>query len=170
MWSDERRAPFRRRYLSLGTGEIAAAAAFVSVAVLAIQPLLKSRGEYLALWAGLLPLLIVLVQAGIYWLLARSWVGGGRMPRGIAAVYRALRILDAVLLGVSLLALIWVAPLRPGVLVLGGAVWLFAAAEYVNYFHVRLAYPWPRWFRSVRRWRAPRLLLDIREAETSRFA
>lgn len=170
MWSDERRAPFRRRYLSLGTGEIAAAAAFVSVAVLSIQPLLEGRGERIALWAGLLPPLIVLVQAGTYWLLARSWVGGGRMPAGIAAVYRVLQFLDAALLGVGLLALIWVAPLRPGVLVLGGAVWLFAAAEYINYFYVRLAYPWRTRFRNVRRWRTPRLVRDIREAETTRVA
>ena len=105
---------------------------------------------------------MILVQAGAYWLVARNWVMRGEMPRGLARLYRAFRVIDVVLLVAGLVGvLIW----RPAD-VLGTAVimiiWLFGVVEFINYFVMRLAYPVRRWFAEVGQRRTPRLMLDVR--------
>lgn len=52
----------RRKYLSLGTGELVAAVVFAMVAVTVVGPRLGRPAEA-ALWSALAPLLLVLVQA-----------------------------------------------------------------------------------------------------------
>lgn len=154
----DRTHEMRRRYTSLGLGELCAAGVFAAVAV--AQPIPLAPPATLALWCALGPLLAVLLQAGVYWLLARRWVGRAAMPARAARGYRWARVLDPVLLAVGLVGIVLVRP-TGGFAVLVGAVWLFGAAEYVNYFVVRLAYPWHRWPRDVVRWRTPRLVKDL---------
>ena len=112
-----------------------------------------------------MPLLVILVHAGAYWLLARDWVMRGEMPRGLARLYRAFRAIDAVLLVAGLVGvLVW----RPAD-VLGTVViliiWLFGVIEFINYFLMRLAYPLGRWFAEVGERRTPRLMLDVRSSQ-----
>ena len=98
----------RRRYLSLGLGELAAAGVFAAVAVGVVVPRLEGPKDSAALWSALAPLLVVLVQAGVYWLLARGWVEQAPMPARLATLYRVFRVLDIVVLAVGLLGvLIW---------------------------------------------------------------
>ncbi|MGO4245212.1 hypothetical protein AB4028_14870, partial [Janibacter sp. RAF20_2_2] len=73
--SRARRDRRRRQYLSLGLGELAAAAVFVGVALWHGAPL--DTGGRLAVLGAVGPLAVVLVAAGTYWLLARRWVGVG---------------------------------------------------------------------------------------------
>ena len=162
--STERRTTLRRRYLNLGLGELAACLAFTVVASAMVVPRLESARDAAALWSALLPLLVVLVQAGAYWLAARSWVGRTVMPASLAAVYRAFRLLDVVLLAGGLVGVLVWWPGNPAAAVLIVAVWAFGVVEYLNYFVVRLAYPATRWLTSVRRWQVPRLVLDIRNS------
>ena len=162
--SESRRRALDRRLLNLGTGELVAAAVFAGVAVVAVMPRLGDRGDVVALWAALLPLLVILVQAGVYWLLSRGWAGRGRMPARVAAVYRAFRVLDPVLLLAGLAVAVAFAPPTPGLRVLLAAAWLFGVIEYVNYFVVRLSYPVGRWFSEVGKRRAPRIVRDLRVA------
>ena len=157
-----RRAELRRQYLSLGTGELAAATLFAAVAALGVVPLIDGDRARAALWAALVPLLAVLVQAGAYWLLARRWVGLGSMPPRLAALYRVLRVADVVLLALGLAGVaIWL-PATPGAALMVIGVWLFGVVEYLNYFVVRLSYPIGRWATAVREWRTPRLAQDLR--------
>ncbi|MDN5802977.1 MAG: hypothetical protein L0H26_00060 [Microlunatus sp.] len=161
--ADDRRAWLRRRYLSLGVGELFAAAVFAGVAAIAVTPRIDDPDGQRALWAALVPLLAVLVQAGTYWLLARGWVERGPMPASLRGLYQAFRVADVVLLLAGLIGvLVW----RPGgsgmTVLLVVATWLFAVVEYVNYFVVRLAYPASHWSRMVRQWRTPRLVQDVR--------
>ncbi|MFE0591051.1 hypothetical protein [Micromonospora echinospora] len=160
--SAERRQALRGKYLKLGTGELAAAASFAVVAIALVMPRLAGPDDSSALWSALVPLLAVLVQAGIYWLAARSWVERAPMPAPFAAAYRVFRIADAVLLGVGLVGILVWWPEGIGTALLVVAVWLFAVVEYLNYFAVRLAYPLDRWFIRVGRWRTPRLVQDLR--------
>ena len=95
MSGQQSRHRLRRRYLSLGAGELAAAGAFLLIAVEVVAPWFEDGVRSLALWCALIPLLAVLVQAGFYWLFARSWVVIGTMPSRVAAVYRILRVGDA---------------------------------------------------------------------------
>ncbi|ANS79027.1 hypothetical protein SGUI_1631 [Serinicoccus hydrothermalis] len=159
--SPERRRELLRRYRSLGLGELVAAAVFVVLAAAVLQPRWSGR-DWATLWWGLGPLVLVLVQAGVYWLLARSWVGTGTMPTRPARAYRAFRILDPLLLAVGIVVIVVRGGDDAGALVLTLGVWLFAVVEFVNYFVVRLAYPPTLWLREVTRWRSPRLVRDLR--------
>lgn len=154
----------RRRYLSLGLGELAAAGVFAAVAVSVVMPRLEGPKDSAALWSALAPMLVVLVQAGVYWLLARGWVEQAPMPARLAALYRVFRVLDIVVLAVGLLGvLIWL----PDHFVTSAAimvVWAFGVVEYVNYFVARLAYPLRRWPFEVGKWRTPQLVRDLHSA------
>ncbi|MGL5856979.1 MAG: hypothetical protein ACRC35_00960 [Angustibacter sp.] len=158
-----RREELRRVYLRLGLGELAAAALFAVVAALSVVARLRGV-EVLALWGALVPLLVVLVQGGVYWLAARGWVGRAVMPPGWVLVYRAARAGDVALLAAGLVSLVvwWPDRLGAGLLVVG--VWVFGVVEYVNYFMVRLSYPWRQWRYRVWRWRTPRLVIDMHAA------
>ena len=151
----------RRKYLSLGTGELVAAAVFAAVAVSVVMPRLETRQDSAALWSALAPLLIILVQAGAYWLLARNWVERAPMPTSLAALYRAFRALDAGFLGVGLLGVLAWLPDQVGVALAIVVVWVFGVVEYVNYFVVRLSYPIRRFPFVLGQWRTPRLVQDL---------
>lgn len=157
---DQHREAIRRRYLRLGAGELFAAAVFAYLALATIPHTSDGDGR-LALWSALTPLLVILVQAGLYWCLARSWVARRPMPAGLATLYRTFRAVDLVLLLVGIIGVITWAPdhtlLTAGIV----AIWLFGVVEFANYFVVRLAYPPRRWLRTVGRWRKPRLVLDM---------
>ncbi|MFI6822416.1 hypothetical protein ACIBJE_15900 [Micromonospora sp. NPDC050187] len=159
--STERRQELRGKYLKLGTGELAAAISFIVVAIALVMPRLAGPDESLALLSALVPLLAILVQAGVYWLAARSWVGRAPMPATVAVVYRVFRTTNPVLLAVGLAGILVWWPERLGTALLVVAVWLFGAVEYLNYFLVRLAYPLGRWFTTVGQWRTPQLVQDL---------
>lgn len=159
---DERREALRRKYLNLGVGELAAASVFGFVAVTFVMPRLEGPHDYAALWSALAPLLVILVQAGFYWLLARAWVERAPMPAAVAGIYRVFRIADIVLLSSGLVGILVWWPDSLGTALLVTVVWSFGVVEYLNYFLVRLSYPVDRWFASVGQWRAPRLVQDVR--------
>lgn len=156
-----RRTAARRAYLGLGLGELVAAAVFVVVGATVVSPWLSTADGSLALWAALVPLVVVLVQGGVYWLLARRWVLRSSMPARLATVYSAVRVADAALLAAGLVGvLVWL-PERPVAALAVLGVWGFGLVEYLNYFVVRLAYPARRWLADVRRWSRPRLVRDL---------
>ncbi|WP_285181587.1 hypothetical protein [Rhodococcus sp. MEB032] len=154
----------RRRYLSLGLGELAAAAVFAAVAVGVVMPRLEGPKDSAALWSALAPLLVILVQAGVYWLLARGWVEQAPMPVRLAALYRVFRVLDVLLLAIALLGVVIWLPDHSGAAVGVVAVWAFGVAEYANYFVARLAYPLRRWPFEVGKLRRPQLVHDLHSA------
>jgi hypothetical protein len=83
--TDDRRTGLRGRYLSLGFGELFAAVVFIGVAFVSVLPLLERPSDALAFWSALIPLLVILVQAGVYWLLARRsscWPGSSASSSG----------------------------------------------------------------------------------------
>jgi len=154
----------RRKYLSLGTGELVAATVFAAVAISVVMPRLEIRQDSAALWSALAPLLIILVQAGAYWLLARNWVERAPMPTPLAVLYRAFRALDAVFLVAGLLGVLAWLPDQVGVAMVIVVVWVFGVVEYVNYFVVRLSYPIRRFPFVLGQWRTPRLVQDLNSA------
>ena len=112
-------------------------------------------------------LLVILVQAGAYWLAARSWGGT------LADAPCLGRHLPGVPGGGCGDAGDWspwgdrlVARLRRHNAGCAPAIWTFGVIEYVNYFVVRLAYPIGRWHRTAGQWRTPRLVQDLRGAAT----
>ena len=162
--SDDRREALRRKYLGLGAGELTATALFAACAAFVVVPRFEHPAAAGALWSALIPLLVVLAQAGVYWLLARGWVKVGRMPVALAALYTVFRWLNPALLTAGLFGMVmwWPQPLSVALLCLG--VWIFGVVEYVNYFVVRLSYPFSEGFAKVGQWRVPRLIRDVREA------
>ncbi len=165
--TEDRRRVLRRTYLSLGTGELAAAALFSYSAVWVVSPRLNDDQRALTFMAGVAPLVLVLSQAGAYWLLARGWVTVRPMPRRLARLYRVFQTLDVLVLvgagayiAVHLKTSGWA-----GALALG--TWLFAIVEFANYYVVRLSYPWSAWLAQVGQWRTPRLIQDLRSTDGS---
>ena len=61
--NERQRIRARRQYLSLGLGELVAAAVFAVCAAVAVAPRMASSTAIAALWSALLPLLLVLVLA-----------------------------------------------------------------------------------------------------------
>lgn len=153
--------PQRRQYLSLGLGELFAAVVFAVFIPLA--PFVTADGARPALLFALAPLIVILIAAGIYWLIARHSIPRP-LPHGAARAYRALRLIVPVMLVACGLgaALTWPG-LSPSAFLIV-VIWLFAVAEYINYFLVRLSYPWAQWAGQVGRWSTPRLVRDVRAA------
>ena len=157
--STDRRELRRRQYLSLGLGELVAAGVFGGVATW--------YGAYLG-WQGRAavagavgPLVLVLVAAGFYWLLARRWVGVAPMPRAIALAYLGLGLLAVLLLAGGLVVTLVAAP-STAWLVLLLLAWGFGVVELVNYSLRRLAFPDTRWWSGVVQGRTPQLARDVR--------
>ena len=162
--SDDLRESLRRKYLSLGLGELAAVTVFVAVAVTVVIPRLDSGDDRAALWSALVPLLVVLVQGGAYGLSARAWVGRAPMPTFLATLYRAFRIADIGLLTAGLVGVVVFLPDHLGVTLFVVAVWLFGVIEYVNYFVARLSYSLRQLPSQLTQWRTPRLVQDLTSA------
>ena len=165
--TEERRAALRRRYLTLGLGELAAVGVFVYAAFTVVVPRLGSERAVASFLVAVVPLVLVLSQAGAYWLLARTWVEVRSMPRSVARLYRAFQVLDVLVLlatgvyiAVDLSSTRWADTMAV-------LVWLFAVVEFTNYYLVRLSYPWATWFTTVGQWRTPRLVQDLRAAEST---
>jgi hypothetical protein len=155
-----RTAAIRRRMLSLGTGELAAAGAFGVAGWL----FSGSMGEgWPAWWAAIATLCLVLVQGGVFWLVARAHLGHV-LPWAWRSAFRAFRLIDPGLLAIALGFVVSQARTAPGAAIASAAVWIFAVVEYVNYFVVRLAYAPLTWFRDVGRWRTPRLVKELYRA------
>lgn len=159
---NERVEAARRKYLSLGVGELVAAAVFFGVARFSVLPRMEGQRDTLVLWSALIPLLAVLVQGSVYWLLARNWVLRSRMPRGVARLLRVMRIGNVGVLIAGLAGVLLWLPANPGWAVAVLAIWVFGVIEYLNYFVVRLSYPFAFWASEVGRWRTPRLVRDLR--------
>lgn len=157
----DRREYLRRRFLSLGIGELVAAVSFGVAGMYVSDRVASGTQDEQALWLSLSPLLFVLVQGGIYWLAARTWVKRRPMPAPIASIYRALRLLNPVLIGAVCVGVVLLRP-SGSTLLVGLSALGFAAIEYLNYFVVRLSYPLSRWAREVGQRRIPRLRQDLR--------
>ena len=158
----------RRKYLNLGVGELVAGLVFAIVATVFVMPRFRAGSDAAALWSALIPLLVILVQAGTYWLAARSWVEHRPMPAAWAGTYRVFRVADAAMLAIGLLGVIVWWPDSVGTTLVVLFTWTFGVLEYVNYFVVRLAYPIGRWHTTVGQWRTPRLVQDLRSAAVER--
>jgi len=154
----------RLKLRDVGAFTLTAAAAFVAVAVTVVIPRLGRGDDRAALWSALVPLLVVLVQGGAYWLSARAWVGRAPMPTPLATLYRAFRITDIGLLTAGLVGVVVFLPDHLGVTLFVVAVWLFGVIEYVNYFVARLSYSLQQLPSQLTQWRTPRLVQDLRSA------
>lgn len=156
----ERREALRRTYLSLGLGELASALVFTGLALSVRLPDADRRPLAIAV----APLVFVLVQAGCYWLAARSWVGVDAMPRPLAVAYRGCAVINPLLLLIALGGVVrWLPDGAVSRAIVLGA-WIFGAVEHVNYYVVRLAYPARQWARLVRQRRTPQLRRDLAAA------
>jgi hypothetical protein len=151
----------RRHLLNLGSGELAAAFAFAWLGVFAGRDDPTGR---VGLPLAAVGLVVVLVEGGCFWLLARGWMPCRRMPRTLARIYLTLRWVTPLIFVLSAIGLAMWWPSLPHVRVLGVSAVSFGVTEYVNYFIRRVSYPVATWWRDVRRLRQPRLIHDVRRS------
>lgn len=151
-------------------GELLSTAVFAGAATFVVGLLAPSN---VGVWIALAPLLLILVQGGMFWLVAVRWVGGGVMPRPLVQLYRLFRIVDPLLLVAAAVGAVWWRPEPIGWVLMAAGIWLFAVIEYLNYFVVRLSYPVRSWWSTVTQWRTPRLVMDVQQGlgspERTRF-
>lgn len=124
----------RRRTRSLAVLE-AANVLLLPVALLVLLEMPASAGNV----AGLALTLTILVEGSAYWALKyRQLTRRDRAPAGLG-IFRWLGRLNVVALGVGLIIVIAGVVASPGTRSWPGlALWAFAVAEHVNYFHVQL--------------------------------
>lgn len=156
----DQRTRRRGQYLSLGMGEFVSTLLFAAVGWNMARPSTVGLGA--ALWSALVPLLFLLLQAALYWLAARHWVRRTPMPRPLAQLYSALRLVNLAVLALGLGGVLWWGRSVGTVALLGClAVWGFAVLEYINYFVMRLSYPPLQWWGGVQQRRRPQLMKDV---------
>ena len=158
---DDRREVLRRKFLSLGLGELATVVAFIYIALWVVGPKVRDERTMVTFMVALAPLLLVLSQAGAYWLLARTWVKVRPMPHPLGVLYRLFRVLNVLVIVAAGFYIGFNLPKATGMAVLSIVVWLFAVIEAINYYVVRLSYPISQWFRRVGDRRTPHLVRDI---------
>lgn len=164
--SERRLGRARQRYLSLGLGELTAAALGIVLAVGILPPYFDGPGEKIGLWSALGPLLLILLHAGVYWLLARSQLGRPlpTLPRWFARRTRNAIAIHPILLLAGFGGLIATFPHQPFAIGFAVIIWVLGVLEYINYFIVRISYPWYAWTAEVGRRRTPRLIKDVRSS------
>lgn len=116
--------------------------------------------------AGYGMLAVLLLQGSGYWSAKyRQLRSGARCPSGLAA-FRTCRVLNLVLLTATAVVVLLAAWRSPGLRTWPGlGFWVFAVAEYVNYFQVQLSYQTRtdiRRLRRTRRLRRSHLAADLR--------
>ena len=155
------RTQARQRLLWLGRME-AANVLFVPAVVVYALWSFERRLPSVVVWAGLLPMLWLLVQGSTYWLWKAESIEGrdGPFP---AARFRSLERSNPVILFVS--AVVVAVFFRRPDAWLGVLAWAMAVLEHINYYKVQLmhdtAADWRRLMRD-RRLRPSALAKDMR--------
>ncbi|MEV7548432.1 hypothetical protein AB0N89_02255 [Amycolatopsis sp. NPDC089917] len=154
------RRQMSRRMVSMAVGEL------VSVVVFFVFFGLAEVPPTAANVSGFLLAAVMLVQGSVYWMGKRRQLEGRR--GAVTFVVRVLRVLAPVnvaLIAIGVVPILMEAPSgSSGRFWLGAALWLLAVAEYVNYFHVQLAYGRRAdrvWILRNRRLRRSHLARDI---------
>lgn len=146
------RRALQRQFLSLWTGELAAALALLPLYLVLQERERQPLGLGVAYSFGLLA--FVLLQGAAYWFICWRW--GWKLSPALAGVYRYLRALNVFFL----LALPLVCLTHPQQLGVAVSVGLLAAVEFINYYVWRLSYPLPVLLRRLWRLDFPPSLLS----------
>ena len=131
--------PMKQKLVSLATGELVAVLVFWLNFFL-LKRWILTTGALISISFSLFVLSFILIQGSVFWwLLIKRISNPGFAERYTGKIYRVLKILDLILLGVGTLIIIFNSS-DFSTFIISVAIWFFAVIEWINYFKLQLSY------------------------------
>ncbi|WP_193389754.1 hypothetical protein [Streptococcus sanguinis] len=131
--------PMKQKLVSLATGELVAVLVFWLNFFL-LKRWILTTGALISISFSLFVLSFILIQGSVFWwLLIKRISNPGFAERYTGKIYRVLKILDLILLGVGTLIIIFNSS-DFSTFIISVAIWFFAVIEWINYFKWQLSY------------------------------
>ena len=129
----------KQKLTSLATGELVAVLVFWMNFFL-LKKWILTTGALISISFSLFVLSFILIQGSVFWwLLIKRISNPGFAERYTGKIYRVLKILDLILLGVGTLIIIFNSS-DFSTFIISLAIWFFAVIEWINYFKWQLSY------------------------------
>ena len=129
----------KQKLTSLATGELVAVLVFWMNFFL-LKKWILTTGALISISFSLFVLSFILIQGSVFWwLLIKRISNPGFAERYTGKIYRVLKILDLILLGVGTLIIIFNSS-DFSTFIISVAIWFFAVIEWINYFKWQLSY------------------------------
>ena len=131
--------PMKQKLTSLATGELVAVLVFWMNFFL-LKKWILTTGALISISFSLFVLSFILIQGSVFWwLLIKRISNPGFAERYTGKIYKVLKILDLILLGVGALIIIFNSS-DFSTFIISVAIWFFAVIEWINYFKWQLSY------------------------------
>ena len=131
--------PMKQKLVSLATGELVAVLVFWLNFFL-LKRWILTTGALISISFSLFVLSFILIQGSVFWWLLIKRISNPRFAeRYTGKIYRVLKILDLILLGVGTLIIIFNSS-DFSTFIISVAIWFFAVIEWINYFKLQLSY------------------------------
>ena len=129
----------KRKLTSLATGELVAVLVFWMNFFL-LKKWILTTGALISISFSLFVLSFILIQGSVFWWILIKRISNPRFAeRYTGEIYRILKILDLILLGVgALIIMLNYSEFPTSIIFL--AIWFFAVIEWINYFKWQLSY------------------------------
>ena len=129
----------KQKLVSLATGELVAVLVFWLNFFL-LKRWILTTGALISIFFSLFVLSFILIQGSVFWLILIKRISNpGFAERYTGKIYRVLKILDLILLGVGTLIIIFNSS-DFSTFIISVAIWFFAVIEWINYFKWQLSY------------------------------
>ena len=131
--------PMKRKLTSLATGELVAVLVFWMNFFL-LKKWILTTGALISISFSLFVLSFILIQGSVFWWILIKRISDPEFAeRYTGKIYRVLKILDLILLGVGTLIIIFNSS-DFSTFIISLAIWFFAVIEWINYFKWQLSY------------------------------
>ena len=131
--------PMKQKLVSLATGELVAVLVFWLNFFL-LKRWILTTGALISISFSLFVLSFILIQGSVFWWLLIKRISNPRFAeRYTGKIYRVLKILDLILLGVGTLIIIFNSS-DFSTFIISVEIWFFAVIEWINYFKWQLSY------------------------------
>lgn len=129
----------KQKLASLATGELVAVLVFCMNFFL-LKKWILTTGALISISFSLFVLSFILIQGSVFWwILIKRISNPGFAERYTGKIYKVLKILDLILLGVGALIIMLNYSGFP-TFIISVAIWFFAVIEWMNYFKLQLSY------------------------------
>ena len=131
--------PMKQKLTSLATGELVAVLVFWMNFFL-LKRWILTTGALISIFFSLFVLSFILIQGSVFWwILIKRISNPVFAERYIGKIYKILKLLDLILLGVGALIIMLNYSGFP-TFIISVAIWFFVVIEWINYFKLQLSY------------------------------
>ena len=131
--------PMKQKLTNLATGELVAVLVFWMNFFL-LKKWIFTTGALISISFSLFVLSFILIQGSVFWWILIKRISNPEFAeRYTGKIYKVLKILDLILLGVGTLIIIFNSS-DFSTFIISVAIWFFAVIEWINYFKWQLSY------------------------------